>query len=77
VDSDRVDADRAGWVPGLTFQVQPKLSECDPRIPQTPHNALLVALGDGSVRALSEGMSEVTFWSAVTPNGGEVLKSDW
>ncbi len=67
-----------GSVPGLTFQVRPKLSECDPRIPQTPHSSgMLAALGDGSVRTLSAGMSPTTFWAAVTPAGGEVLGADW
>ncbi|HEV3236122.1 MAG TPA: H-X9-DG-CTERM domain-containing protein, partial [Gemmataceae bacterium] len=36
-----------------------------------------VALGDGSVRGLSTGMSGVTWWAACTPAGGEVLGSDW
>jgi hypothetical protein len=34
-------------------------------------------LADGSVRNLSAGMSADTWWYAVTPNGGEVLASDW
>ncbi len=67
-----------GSVPGLTFQVRPRVSECDPRIPQTPHSGgMLVALGDGGVRTLSRGMSATTFWAAVTPAGGEVLGDDW
>lgn len=65
-------------VPGLTFQVRPKIKECDPRIPQTPFSAsMLVALSDGSVRALAQGMSQEAFWGAVTPNGGETLPADW
>jgi prepilin-type N-terminal cleavage/methylation domain-containing protein len=65
-------------VAGLTFQVCPKQADCDPRIAQTPHiGGMLVALGDGSVRSLSLGMSEATYWAAVTPDGGEVLGSDW
>lgn len=67
-----------GSVPGLTFQVRPKLEECNPAIPQTPHRGgMLVALGDGSVRTLSPGISAATFWGAVTPAGGEALGSDW
>jgi type II secretory pathway pseudopilin PulG len=61
-----------------TFQVAPSLRECDPYLPQTPHSSgMLVALGDGSIRTVSGGVSERTFWSAVTPAGGEVLGSDW
>ena len=36
-----------------------------------------VGLADGSVRFLSTGMSGTTWWSAVTPAGGEVLGNDW
>ncbi|MBI2803920.1 MAG: DUF1559 domain-containing protein [Planctomycetes bacterium] len=65
-------------VPGMTFQVAPKLADCDPRIPQTPHpSGLLVALADGTVRSLAPGMSENTFWGAVTPSGNEVLGAEW
>jgi type II secretory pathway pseudopilin PulG len=67
-----------GSVPGLTFQVAPKVSDCDRRLAQTPHSAgMLVALGDGSVRTLAPGMSEATYWAAVTPASGEVLGTDW
>jgi prepilin-type N-terminal cleavage/methylation domain-containing protein len=36
-----------------------------------------VSLVDGSVRNISPGMSPTTFNYACTPNGGEVLPSDW
>lgn len=65
-----------GSDPKVTFQIRPKVTECDPRIPQTPHNVLLVALCDGSVRSLSGDIQHSTFWSLVTPDGGEVV-SDW
>jgi prepilin-type N-terminal cleavage/methylation domain-containing protein len=65
-------------IPGLTFQVAPKVSACDPRIAQTPYaGGMLVALADGSVRTLSAGMSQATYWAAVTPSGGEILGADW
>jgi prepilin-type N-terminal cleavage/methylation domain-containing protein len=64
--------------PGVTFQVAPRPSECDPAIPQTPHRSgMLVALADGSLRTISPRVSPETFWAAVTPAGGEVLGSDW
>jgi type II secretory pathway pseudopilin PulG len=67
-----------GSIPGLTFQVTPPLAECDPRIPQSAHSAgLLVALADGSVRTLGQGVSPSTYWAAVTPMGGEILGNDW
>ena len=64
-------------IPPLTFQVRPLQAECNPHIPQTAHNALLVALADGSVRGLAPDMAATTFWGAVTPAGGEVLGNDW
>jgi len=61
-------------VPGMTFQVRPKVEEADHRIPQTPFSAgLPVAMMDGSVRTLSPGIAESVFWGMVTPNGGEVI----
>jgi prepilin-type processing-associated H-X9-DG protein len=35
------------------------------------------AMCDGSVRTISGGTSSATFGAACTPNGGEVLGSDW
>jgi hypothetical protein len=62
----------------LTFQTRPRIRDCDPRIAQTPHSGgMLVALGDGSVRILSGGMSSNTYWAAVTPAAGDVLGPDW
>jgi len=62
----------------VPFQVQPPSGNCDSSLPQTAHTgAMPVALGDGSVRAVSSGISQWTFWSACTPNGGEVVGSDW
>jgi hypothetical protein len=64
--------------PAITFQVRPKIAECDPRIPQTAFDVgLLTALADGSVRVVHPGVSRITFWSAVWPDGGEVLGPNW
>lgn len=61
----------------LTFQVRPKLDQCDPRIPQSSlPGGLLCGFADGSVRYISQGVSSVAFWSAVTPAGGEVSNLD-
>jgi prepilin-type N-terminal cleavage/methylation domain-containing protein len=51
---------------------------CDPLRAATPHtNVCPVALFDGSVRGVAAGISPQTWWYAMTPNGGEVLGSDW
>jgi type II secretory pathway pseudopilin PulG len=62
-----------GSVRGLTFQVDPVLSECDPRVAQTRLRAMLVGLGDGSVRAVAGSTSESVYWGMVTPDKGEVV----
>ena len=61
------------------FQVSPRGPiPCDSRVPQTPHTGgLLAAMGDGSVRTVSPGISEWTFSAACTPAGNETLGPDW
>ena len=77
-------------ISGRTFQVRPdvhgNLSEsfklprgintCDPTMLQTGHTSLVIAMADGSVRTIHPGVSETAFWSAITPNGGEVANLD-
>jgi prepilin-type N-terminal cleavage/methylation domain-containing protein len=63
------------------FQVNPTTGTngtCDPRLASAPRSAgILVGLGDGSGRFVSAGVSPGTWWSACTPDGGEVLGNDW
>ena len=66
------------WRANTTFQTVPSIRNCNPALAQTPHRSgMLVAMGDGSVRILAPGMSEATYWAAVTPAGGEILGPDW
>jgi prepilin-type N-terminal cleavage/methylation domain-containing protein len=61
----------------LTFQVRPQLDQCDPRIPQSSFpGGILGGFADGSVRFIRAGVSESAFWSAVTPDRGEVSSLD-
>jgi prepilin-type N-terminal cleavage/methylation domain-containing protein len=47
-------------------------------VASTGHTAvILVGLGDASVRSVAQGVSPTTWWYAMTPQGGEVLGSDW
>jgi prepilin-type N-terminal cleavage/methylation domain-containing protein len=63
--------------------IQPKLvtsnqAACDGGVSSSPHTAgIQVGLADGSVRFVSGGISTTTWWSAMTPAGGEILGSDW
>ena len=61
-----------------TFQVTPSIKECSTWLLQTPFpEGILAGLGDASVRLIAPDISSSTFWSAVTPAGGEVLGRDW
>jgi prepilin-type N-terminal cleavage/methylation domain-containing protein len=62
------------------FQVRPTpyLSNCDPARASSPHTGGIgVGMADGSCRLVTQGISAQTWWFAATPNGGEVLGSDW
>jgi prepilin-type N-terminal cleavage/methylation domain-containing protein len=70
--------------PASIFIVQPPGIGCpfsnapQNAVPVSPHpGGILAALGDGSVRMVSQGTSGNTWWFALTPNNGEVLGSDW
>jgi prepilin-type N-terminal cleavage/methylation domain-containing protein len=67
-----------GPVPPTTFQTKPTPYNCDPRVPQSlSSGGIFVLLGDGSSRSVSSGVSLATWQAAITPDGGEVLGSDW
>jgi len=61
------------------FQVAPRGTiYCNPDIPQTPHTGgMIVGLGDASTRTVNANISPNTFWMAVTPQGAEVMNTDW
>jgi len=60
------------------FQMAPTQEECNPALPQAiDKSGIQVALMDGSSRLVGGQISSETWWAACTPNGGEVLGSDW
>jgi hypothetical protein len=60
------------------FQNQPSLTACAATDPATPHgDALLVVLGDGSVKGIAPTISTDTWNKACLPNDGNSLDSDW
>jgi prepilin-type N-terminal cleavage/methylation domain-containing protein len=53
-------------------------AQCSFANPSSSHTgALLVGLGDASVRTITSGMSQLTFNLAFVPNDGLVLGADW
>jgi len=67
---------------GSRFQVRPlpwsNGGPCDPRLAQALHaGGMNACLADGSVRFLSGGMSDATWWALCTPNSGDTLADDF
>jgi len=66
------------WADGTKFQLNPTSFQCNAAYAQTGHNGgMVVAMGDASARTVSQSVSATTFMSVCTPNGGEILGSDW
>jgi prepilin-type N-terminal cleavage/methylation domain-containing protein len=68
--------------PGAIFQLQPQIKngigQCDGARASGYHTGgILAGMGDGSVRLVTQAVSGTTWWSALTPAGGEVLLNDW
>ena len=64
--------------PSDTFQNRPSTSACNPRMPQSlVPGTIQVGLADGSVRGISANVSFNSWSAAITPDGGEVVGSDF
>jgi prepilin-type N-terminal cleavage/methylation domain-containing protein len=63
-------------VGGLPFQIRPRAEFCQPFSMVTPHDAMIVALGDASVRTVSENISAVNWKNAWTPADGAPMNLD-
>jgi prepilin-type N-terminal cleavage/methylation domain-containing protein len=63
------------------FQVQPTpfdSTTCIHTVAQSGHTAgMNVGMGDGSVRFLPQSLNPNTWWTAVLPNDGSAMPSDW
>jgi prepilin-type N-terminal cleavage/methylation domain-containing protein/prepilin-type processing-associated H-X9-DG protein len=63
---------------GIPFQIAPIPTSCNGVVVQTGHTGgMNVALGDGSVRNVSQGVSVQTWAWACAPSDGHALPSDW
>jgi prepilin-type N-terminal cleavage/methylation domain-containing protein len=65
---------------GIPFQIKPISVPNNGNcifVAVSPHDVMLVGLGDGSVRTVSAGMTTKTWVNACIPDDGAVLGSDW
>jgi len=64
--------------PASMFQMNPNINNANMDRASSPHvGGIMVALGDGSARVVSNGISPNTWWRAMTPNGNDPLGPDW
>lgn len=64
-------------VGNVTFQVRPRIEECDPKQANTGDPAgMPCAMGDGSIRLYSKSVSPIVFWGAVTPSARDITGDD-
>jgi prepilin-type N-terminal cleavage/methylation domain-containing protein len=68
----------AYYGPFAKFQVQPTQQNCDKYLPTAfSAGGILVAMGDGSSRTVSPGVSVDTWGRATDPSDGLLLGQDW
>jgi prepilin-type N-terminal cleavage/methylation domain-containing protein len=63
--------------PNYLFDVGASVNKCNLFVLNSPHAAMQVGLGDGSVRSVSNGISKATWLAVCIPNSGAVPGSDW
>lgn len=67
---------------GIPFTIKPAnigygSGTCDVTATVSPHDVMLVGMGDGSVRSVSASISSTTWKNACIPNDGMPLGNDW
>ncbi len=61
----------------VPFQVSAVPSTCNPYVSSSPHNVMIVGLGDGSVRTVSSGIATATWVNACIPDSGNPPGNGW
>ncbi len=63
--------------PNYLFDVGASTNKCNLFVLNSPHPTMQIALGDGSVRSVTNGISKATWLAVCIPNSGAVAGSDW
>jgi prepilin-type N-terminal cleavage/methylation domain-containing protein len=63
--------------PNYLFDVNASVNHCNIFVTNTPHAAMNILLGDGSVRSVANSISKATWLAVCVPNSGQVTGSDW
>ncbi len=63
--------------PNYLFDVGASTNRCNLFVLNSPHTAMQVGLGDGSVRSVNNGISKATWLAVCVPNSGVPTGSDW
>jgi prepilin-type N-terminal cleavage/methylation domain-containing protein len=63
--------------PNTIFNVNATITNCSIFVTNSPHTAMQVLLGDGSVRSVSSSLSQPTWLAVCIPTSGAVPGSDW
>jgi len=63
--------------PNYLFDLNANTNKCNLFVLNSPHAAMQVGLGDGSVRSVTNGISKSTWLAVCIPNSGAVPGSDW
>ncbi|CAN5463154.1 DUF1559 domain-containing protein [soil metagenome] len=63
--------------PNYLFDVNANANKCNLFVLNSPHPAMQIALGDGSVRSVTNNISKASWLAVCVPNSGAVPGSDW
>jgi hypothetical protein len=66
------------WSDGTRFQINPTAASCNAAYASTGHSGgMVAAMADASTRTIAQTISNSTWMALCTPNGGEIVSSDF
>jgi prepilin-type N-terminal cleavage/methylation domain-containing protein len=63
--------------PNYVFDVNASVNKCNLFVLNSPHAAMQIGLGDGSVRSVTNSITKASWLAVCVPNSGTVPGSDW